>query len=319
MASKTTVWSFRSLTRLAQRRHSCCCFAVSPGKLVRKFSTTPCRKDEPEQLERPRWSYTPAAMKAPFQVQPRDPLKAFKCNSDPEKLDAMYIRIFGRDGRDVLTEEVKWLAVTHKSFDQGRRGFNDRLAYFGILLLIHLILFANTKLCPIGKRIVLLQTMLTLFHSPLATATQIPPGPDPHGRQPFQHKALEGLQNLTNINTSEIISKDRLGALAASYGVDRVTRWKPKNVSSLYLFRPKRPSFQQLASVNPNSPSMKKVKTKKAVGLPRTQPANLKGSGKNVVYAFSLYAIVGALALQRGGAVATEFAREKILKPLGIQ
>jgi len=31
----------------------------------------------------------------------------------------------------MLTEEVKWLAVTHKSFDQGRRGYNDRLAFFG--------------------------------------------------------------------------------------------------------------------------------------------------------------------------------------------
>jgi large subunit ribosomal protein L15 len=32
----------------------------------------------------------------------------------------------------VLDEEAKWLAVTHKSFDHGRRGFNDRLAYLGM-------------------------------------------------------------------------------------------------------------------------------------------------------------------------------------------
>ena len=32
----------------------------------------------------------------------------------------------------MLTEETKWLAVTHKSFDHGRRGFNDRLAYLGM-------------------------------------------------------------------------------------------------------------------------------------------------------------------------------------------
>jgi large subunit ribosomal protein L15 len=32
----------------------------------------------------------------------------------------------------MLSEEVKWLAITHKSFDQGRRGFNDRLANMGI-------------------------------------------------------------------------------------------------------------------------------------------------------------------------------------------
>jgi hypothetical protein len=35
----------------------------------------------------------------------------------------------------VLSDEVKWLAVTHKSFDHGRRGFNDRLAYLGVFQL----------------------------------------------------------------------------------------------------------------------------------------------------------------------------------------
>jgi large subunit ribosomal protein L15 len=70
-------------------------------------------------------------MKAPFQPQPRDPRKAFECNSNPAKLDNMYNKLLGRNDSDSLSEELKWLAVTHKSFDQGRRGFNDRLAYFG--------------------------------------------------------------------------------------------------------------------------------------------------------------------------------------------
>lgn len=39
--------------------------------------------------------------------------------------------MLGEDGDKMLSEEVKWLAVTHKSFDQGRRGFNDRLAFIG--------------------------------------------------------------------------------------------------------------------------------------------------------------------------------------------
>ena len=56
---------------------------------------------------------------------------AWECNSDPAKLDRFYIKFLGRGGDTVLTDEVKWLAVTHKSFDQGRRGFNDRLAFFG--------------------------------------------------------------------------------------------------------------------------------------------------------------------------------------------
>jgi large subunit ribosomal protein L15 len=44
----------------------------------------------------------------------------------------MYTRLLGREGPTLLSDETKWLAVTHKSFDHGRRGFNDRLSYFGM-------------------------------------------------------------------------------------------------------------------------------------------------------------------------------------------
>jgi large subunit ribosomal protein L15 len=70
-------------------------------------------------------------MKAPFHPRIKDPRKAWQVNEDPEKLDKMYIKFLGNGGDKVLTDEIKWLAVTHKSFDQGRRGFNDRLAFFG--------------------------------------------------------------------------------------------------------------------------------------------------------------------------------------------
>ena len=53
-------------------------------------------------------------------------------NEDPRKLDDMYIKMLGPNGDKVLTDEVKWLAVTHKSFAHGRRGFNDRLAFLGM-------------------------------------------------------------------------------------------------------------------------------------------------------------------------------------------
>lgn len=72
-------------------------------------------------------------MIAPFSHRIKDPAKAFEVNNDPAKVDQMYIKFLGRGGDKVLTEELKWLAITHKSFDQGRRGFNDRLAFFGML------------------------------------------------------------------------------------------------------------------------------------------------------------------------------------------
>ncbi len=57
--------------------------------------------------------------------------KVWRCNEDPKLLDAMYNRLLGPNGENMLPDEIKWLAVTHKSFDQGRRGFNSRLAYYG--------------------------------------------------------------------------------------------------------------------------------------------------------------------------------------------
>lgn len=84
----------------------------------------------------PRWSQTPPGMAAPIQMDTaRNPQnKIWSVNNDPLVLDAMYEKLLGKGGSKLLPEELKWLAVTHKSFDQGRRGFNDRLALMGKLL-----------------------------------------------------------------------------------------------------------------------------------------------------------------------------------------
>lgn len=83
----------------------------------------------------PRWSQTPAGMKAGLQMDfaknPKN--KVWVVNNDPARLDQMYETLLGQGGSKMLPEELKWLAVTHKSFDQGRRGFNDRLAMLGML------------------------------------------------------------------------------------------------------------------------------------------------------------------------------------------
>jgi large subunit ribosomal protein L15 len=67
----------------------------------------------------------------PFRIRPQDKTNTWRCNEDPKKLNDFYAQMLGQGGEQMLSEEVKWLAVTHKSFDQGRRGFNDRLSYFG--------------------------------------------------------------------------------------------------------------------------------------------------------------------------------------------
>ena len=48
------------------------------------------------------------------------------------------------------------------------------------------------------------------------------------------------------------------------------------------------------------------------------QAADLAASGVDRVLAQSLYAVVGAVALERGGEVAVKMVRERILKHLGL-
>jgi large subunit ribosomal protein L15 len=126
--------------RPTRRRPTCRCINASqhlPRKAPRSaryVSTGPHQFSEMEVEGEPRsrWSHTPPGMRAPIRAHPEEPsYQNLKINEDPKKLDAMYIRFLGRDGPKMLSEETKWLAVTHKSFDHGRRGFNDRLAFLG--------------------------------------------------------------------------------------------------------------------------------------------------------------------------------------------
>jgi large subunit ribosomal protein L15 len=152
-----------------------------------------------------------------------------------------------------LTPCEQWQALTHKSFDHGRRPFNDKLAY-------------------LGKRILDLQTSLALLQQPIA--------PDDTSSQHlyvFAHPSLTGLNNITPHAKSMALDKKRLAQLAGTYGLDKVTRWKPRKTE------------------------------------------NLESSGQDVVLAQTIYAIVGAVALQRGGDVAAQVARERVLAPLGLK
>jgi len=134
MASSTAERSFYRLLRRA--RPAChCANTTSRSASIRQFAVSALRREvqyDTEKGERPRWSYTPEKMKAPYPWRITDPEKKWECNSDPKRLDQFYIKFLGRGGDQVLTEEIKWLAITHKSYDQGRRGFNDRLAFFGM-------------------------------------------------------------------------------------------------------------------------------------------------------------------------------------------
>jgi len=71
-------------------------------------------------------------MAAPYRVRPKNDNDDYAVNEDPRLLNSAFVKMLGSDGDKMLPEEVKWLAVTHKSYDHGRRGFNDRLAFLGM-------------------------------------------------------------------------------------------------------------------------------------------------------------------------------------------
>ena len=125
--------AFASSTR-ALRQCRCTPSTLRPFSSTTISRTEHATEVDTEQSSRPRWSYTPERLKGPgFSINiVKDPRrKVWKVNEDPNRLDAMYNRLLGRDGEKMLPDEIKWLAVTHKSFDYGRRGYNTKLAYFG--------------------------------------------------------------------------------------------------------------------------------------------------------------------------------------------
>ncbi|RKF55100.1 putative rnase iii domain protein [Erysiphe neolycopersici] len=174
----------------------------------------------------------------PVRIRPLDPNKKWECNSDPKRLDRFYKTFLGPGGDKLLSDEVKWLAITHKSFEQGARGFNDRLAF----------LDQSESLAGIESE----------------------------GRVPFEHPALGGLKNLFHPPLTIILSKERLASFATSIGMRSIIRWYPRMTN------------------------------------------DLDASGIETVLVTSLYAIVGAVALEKGGEAASVIAKNNILKPMGI-
>lgn len=56
----------------------------------------------------------------------------YAVNDSTDALDAMYVRLLGSDGHKLLSEDVKWQCVTHKSFDHAMQPYNEKLAFYGM-------------------------------------------------------------------------------------------------------------------------------------------------------------------------------------------
>ncbi len=151
--------SLANLAKPFRQQSTCKCASLHPLHIqsTKSLSTSSKHHEEAElygnrgrelRTER-RWETTPPRMMAPVRSKPPVEDNDYIVNKDPEKLDRVYIKMLGRGGDEMLTDEVKWLAVTHKSFDHGRRGYNDRLAFLGMyrgfrIILTGKISFDNT-------------------------------------------------------------------------------------------------------------------------------------------------------------------------------
>ncbi|OTA99656.1 hypothetical protein M426DRAFT_324973 [Hypoxylon sp. CI-4A] len=200
----------RSAARLARQTvRSCRSQSVAPSYLpATSFSTSARRLEQVE--ERPRWAHTPEQMKAPFSPHiTKDPSRSvWKVNEDPKRLDDVLNNVLGRDGERMLPDELKWLAVTHKSFDQGRRGFNDKLAFLG------------RQICALEC------TQSIITSAPSFKEPKNDPFADQ--RKPFEDPALRGIDNLSHKQPSDILNLDKLAKLALDTGLTEVVRWKPR-------------------------------------------------------------------------------------------
>ncbi|KAI0007704.1 ribonuclease-III-like-domain-containing protein [Xylariaceae sp. FL0662B] len=256
-----TLNTSRSAARIARHAvRSCRNHHVTPSyrqiTSTSCFSTSATRCSERWGDDSPRWAVTPERMKAPFSPHiTKDPSRSvWHVNEDPVKLDVALNLFLGPNGERMLPDELKWLAVTHKSFDQGRRGFNDRLAF-------------------LGRQICVLEATQSIITLPPNYAE---PENDPYAdrRKPVEDPALRSLDNLTNNQPQDIFTLDKLVTIAFDSGLTEVVRWKPR------------------------------------------MPENIKGSGFTPIMAGAVYALIGAVALQHGGKVASRIVRERILKKI---
>lgn len=136
-----------------------------------------------------------------------------------------------------------------------------------------------------------------------------------HGRLGFNDRLAYLGKRIVDLQTSL--------ALLSSPSPPLTSAFDPNHVYS-------HPSLEGLEniSVQNKMQALDKVRMAKLAGMygldgvVRWKPKksdNLEGSGVNTVLAHTIYSIVGAVAMQKGGEVAARVARERVLQPLGLR
>ena len=202
-------------TSMTRPRLSRCASRLTQSANSHSYATT---SSESSREHTPRWATTPSRMARPVRARPGPRQRQsppYVVNTDSSLLDTAYTAFLGKDGDTILPEDIKWLAVTHKSFDHARRGFNDKLAF-------------------LGKTLCNVQCSLALIEQPASPEILHAIERKRNQPKPFAHPAMRGVHNVSDFAKNKTLDKERLASLARQYGLDAVVRWKPRNVSSLH-------------------------------------------------------------------------------------
>lgn len=54
---------------------------------------------------------------------------------------------------------------------------------------------------------------------------------DPHGREPFQHPAIDGIEVLNGGARAHLLHHTRISGMSQQYGLQHVVRWNPRKVN----------------------------------------------------------------------------------------
>jgi len=84
-----------------------------------------------------------------------------------------------------------------------------------------------------GRRILEHQTMLSLLYQDTPVQVRDLQTNSGDEREPFDHPALRGLENLKSSSMLHAVKKQRLARLAGQLGLTDVVRWIPRMVSPI--------------------------------------------------------------------------------------
>jgi hypothetical protein len=77
---------------------------------------------------------------------------------------------------------------------------------------------------------------LALLGSEMREVFQVPK--DPHGREPFEHPAIDGIEVLNGGTRPYLLHHKQISALSQQYGLQNVIRWNPRKVCLLHQIWP---------------------------------------------------------------------------------